>query len=341
MKQKTPIKRVLAALLMASVLVLVFAACKKNPPEDDENASDPTQETTDFEFATDAGTPVLATPGNWQIAISGVEGITQFTSEEAQYLQLVEQEMTSTNSAGFTVTNTYKGITLRSLLAYLGVSNVSNVTVTSVAGNSSTYETAIAMAETTLLAWEIDGAPIETEPPLRMCPASGTAEMYISLVSALTVTPAAPTLVTPGFGYTYPVNSTYPAYVPSYYYPTISTARSTYPNYTYPSYSYPTYAPVTYPTTKQTVPTATTKTTAKTTAPSTTYPVSSTATDSSATTTAPTDTTSTTTTTTTKPATTTSTTRYTYTNRSTTTKAPATTTKAPVTTTWPDGWPSP
>ena len=170
------------ALLLAGALLLGIAACGDKKGGDD--ATDIEETTTETEPTTEE---VVADLSAWRIEIRGVPGIVKFDSLDAEALPQVETEMTTTNSSGFTVTSRYKGITLRSLLAYINVQYVSSVTVSSMDGNTATYNADMVMADDTLLAWEMDGAPIETVPPLRMCPGSGTADDYVKLVSTINV----------------------------------------------------------------------------------------------------------------------------------------------------------
>jgi len=169
------------ALLLTAALLLGLAACGKEKDNDDPTKG----ETTAGELTLDAA----ADPGAWRIEVRGISGVDAFDSADAQWLPKVEVEMTTTNSSGFTVTNTYGGVLLRSVLDYFGVQFVAGVTVISMDGNEVTYTHDTAMAADTLLAWEMDGSPIDAQPPLRMCPASGTPEMVVKLVSAINVRP--------------------------------------------------------------------------------------------------------------------------------------------------------
>ena len=206
------------ALLLAGALLLGFAACNRGEGGDDETTTAP--ETT--EITTTAPPTTTVAPGFWSIELRGVPNVSTFTSQHAQYLPKVQVEMSFTNiETGRADKHTYGGITLRSLLSYCGVPAVNNVTVTAMTGNSTTYSPAMAMAEDTILAWEVDGALIDDDNPLRMCPKSGTAELVVRQVSSINVVVGIPepTTVT-----TYPTYSNYT---------TRSTQRTTWS--TYPS----------------------------------------------------------------------------------------------------------
>jgi hypothetical protein len=136
-------------------------------------------------------------------------------------------------------------------------------------GYVATYNSDMAMADNTLLAWEMDGAPIDAEPPLRMCPGGGTSEMYVKLVSSINVAALSPDQVTttavPVETY-YPDNWTFPPQPPVYttqYYPVHTTqythtAAPTAP--TAPTVT-STVSAETYPTTEPTTTESTTMTT--------------------------------------------------------------------------------
>ena len=204
------------ALLLAGALLLGFAACRKGG--DDGPTTQPLYTTTDpYEITTEPPTAApVAAPGFWSIEIRGVPNITSFNSQDAQYLPKVQVEMISTNlETGLSSKVTYGGVTLRSLLmTFCGVQAVGSVTVSSISGASAVYNPAMAMAEDTILAWEVDGALIDDDIPLRMCPKSGTPEMLIRQVSSINVIigqpeiTTLPTYATPPMGHTNDYNYT-------------------------------------------------------------------------------------------------------------------------------------
>ena len=174
------------ALLLTGALLLCFAACREVDPPPTEPLD------TEPEDIYSEPPTVPTVLGFWSIELRGVPNVANFTSEHAQYLPKVQFEMTTTNpQTGLADKYTYGGITLRSLLNYVGVQNVTSVTVASLMGTTVVYNEVMAMAEDTILAWEINGASIDSEPPLRMCPKSGPAEMHVWQVSSLDVVPAA------------------------------------------------------------------------------------------------------------------------------------------------------
>lgn len=243
------------ALLLTGALLLGFAACKSK-------VEPPTTEppTTDWETTTEEPTtPASAAPGFWIIELRGIPNYTSFSSEDAQYLPKVQVEMTTTNlETGLSVKNTYGGVTLRSLLSFYGVQAVVSVTVASITGASAVYNDAMAMAEDTILAWELDGAPIDAEPPLRMCPKSGSAELLIRQVSSINVVPGVPEVTQPSYAVTYappPMGNNQGANN------TTTTRRTTWPTY---DPSDPNVEPPTAPTTEPTTTVATTTTTTRT-----------------------------------------------------------------------------
>jgi len=176
------------ALLLTGALLLCFAACNNNK----KPVEPPTEFFPESETYTEPPTvPTASTIGTWRIELRGIPSVLFFSSEDAQYLPKVQIPIPITNpETGLTVSYTFGGITLRSLLNFCGVQNVANVTVASLTGAAATYTDLLAMAEDTILAWEIDGALIDDDPPLRMCPKTGQASDFISKVSSINVTPA-------------------------------------------------------------------------------------------------------------------------------------------------------
>ena len=203
------------AVLLAGALLLGFAACNKKDPDGPTEPFDTTTDPSAFVTTEPPTTAAAITPGFWSIEIRGVPRVTSISSQEAQYLPKVQMEMTNTNlETGLASKVTYGGITLRSLLSYCGVQYVSSVTVSSISGASVVYNPVMAMAEDTILAWEVDGALIDDEPPLRICPKSGSPEMLIRQVSSINViagvepTTTQPTYATPPMGHTNDYNYT-------------------------------------------------------------------------------------------------------------------------------------
>ena len=220
------------ALLLTGALLLGFAACGDRSKEP---ATEPPETTIEEPTTEEPTTPVSVIPGFWSIEIRGVPNTYVFTSEDAKFLPKVEVEMSTTNVAtGTTSKYKYGGVTLRSLLSFITVQNVSYITVSS-QSSSVTYSAAMAMAEDTILAWEIDGALIDADIPLRMCPKSGTAELFVSQVTSLNIVvslePPTTTYADPPTG-----NNSQPPW-------SNSTQKTTWP--TYESYDPPTMPPQT------------------------------------------------------------------------------------------------
>jgi len=202
------------ALLLAGALLLGFAACRDNSSKDPTQPLVTTTDPFDFTTTEPPTTTEPVTHGFWNIEIRGVPNVMSFNSQDAQYLPKVKVEMVSTNlETGLASKVTYGGITLRSLLSFCGVQYVSSVTVASING-SAVYNPVMAMAEDTILAWEVDGALIDDDIPLRMCPKSGTPEMLIRQVSSINVIigqpeiTTLPTYATPPMGHTNDYNYT-------------------------------------------------------------------------------------------------------------------------------------
>ena len=177
----------LGALLLTAVLIVTLAACKN----DDKDPKKTTAPTTDDPSATTTASVTPATVAEiptWRIEIRGVPNVTSFSSVDAQYLPKVEVEMTTMNN-GFNVTNRYGGVTLRSVLNLFYVQNVLSIDAISMDNKTVSFPSQLAMAGDTILAWEIDGVPIDTQHPLRICPKSGSADMYMENLSSLNIVP--------------------------------------------------------------------------------------------------------------------------------------------------------
>lgn len=176
------------ALLLTAALVVTFAACGGKGGEADPSGLQPT---TAGDLTTSLPALVTEEIPAWSIEVRGVPTVTRFTSVDAQYLPKVEVSMTMQNQYGVSVTNRYGGVTLRSLLNLFYVPDVLSVIVTTKDGATVTYPQHMAMAADTVLAWEIDGAPIDTpQNPLRMCPGSGGGtDMFVDGVAAIVVSP--------------------------------------------------------------------------------------------------------------------------------------------------------
>ncbi|MCL2107097.1 MAG: molybdopterin-dependent oxidoreductase [Oscillospiraceae bacterium] len=305
------------ALLLTGAMVFAFAACGKGG---NETTTTTTTEISSFTFTTppDETSDIPVVAGVWQIEVRGIPGVNVFHSADAQYLQKYNVDMAVTDPAtGLTMSNTYSGVRLKDIISYLGIQAVQSVAVYSIEGSVVSYDPMTAMADDTLLAWEMDGALIDAEPPLRMCPRSQShvPEMFVQRVSAIHVLPLSGELL-----------PTEPITMPTtfdYYSPNNTNPVG---NYTIPTTRRPTTRPpTTYPTIPtNTVPNATltqVPTTVPTSDTGTTVPSSSSSTSSSGTTT----------TTTTR-----SSVGITYTTRSTpptTTTTTTTRTTAPTTTT--------
>ncbi|MDR2524964.1 MAG: hypothetical protein LBC83_02040 [Oscillospiraceae bacterium] len=187
------------ALLLALLLALGFAACTKRS-EGKSTASDPgAQPVAGDESRGDPNLSAMeaTTAPNyaWRIAVRGAN-ISEFTSNDAKFCQTVTNlAMTVTDAAyGIATTRTYTGITLRSLLGFVGVpaEKVQSVTVRSVTGQSVVYPADLALDSGTLLAWEMDGLPLESSPPLKMCAKKGAVTDYVEVCASISIVTLAP-----------------------------------------------------------------------------------------------------------------------------------------------------
>lgn len=236
------------ALLLTAALMTTVAACGKDKEDDPTTTQPPvTGEYSDVSNTAAGAGDIPA----WSLEVRGVPTVTRFTSVDAQYLPKVEVSLTMQNEFGVSATRKYGGVTLRSILNQFYVPNVVSVAVTSMSGATATYPQDLAMHQDTVLAWEIDGVPIDTQHPLRMCPgAGGGTEMFVESVAAINVSPLDPSMTTttlPTYGQIVDINGN-----------PIPTISPTYPPYNPNANTY-TMPPPIYNTTVSTAPPTTTR----------------------------------------------------------------------------------
>ncbi len=184
-------KKVLLVIAVLLVFIMMLAGCKKEEPAPAPETlpAQTTSEETETPAETAAETPaeVSSNIGEWSIAIEGVEGVKEFTSADAAGLAAKTVEMTLTNKNGESKTNEYTGVTLKSILDFVGAKDVTSVIVYASDDFSAEYDEKLINADDTLLAWAIDGKPIEGETPIRMCPAQGTGNQFIKNAAKIEV----------------------------------------------------------------------------------------------------------------------------------------------------------
>ena len=227
------------ALLLAGAMIFAFAACKRGDDNKESGTTRPTTVMEDFSFEMPSEQTVAADPNAWRLVIRG-GNISEFTDNDAKFQQLWQNvPMTVTDTSyGITITHQYTGITLKSIMEFVGVppSKVQSVNVTSITGKTVNYSAALALDEGTLLAWEEDGSPMQGYPPLKMCTKSGSLENYVDLCASIDIITLAPGQTNPFF----PPEETLPT-VPNTW------IEPYYPPYNPPPYIPPTTKPTTTP----------------------------------------------------------------------------------------------
>lgn len=146
--------------------VVFTAACS------DDNDSDATTTTTETNVSSESTNNSDTAIPEWVFTIETPDGEKQFTSNDVAALEIVTIEVTTTKNDE-TTTRTYTGVKLADILAAVGVSEYSSITVVAADEVTAEYSQELAMADDTILAWEQDGEAIVTEPPLRMVPKQG------------------------------------------------------------------------------------------------------------------------------------------------------------------------
>jgi len=132
--------------------------------------------------------PVLFIP-EWTLTIVTPNGEKQFGSVDAAALSVLTMEATLRNSRGEENTSTYTGVRLADVLKAVGASDFSSLTIIASDDFSVSYSRDLAMADDTLIAWEIDGAILTTDPPLRMAPKQGVGNQFVRQVVRIVVNP--------------------------------------------------------------------------------------------------------------------------------------------------------
>ncbi|MCL2671831.1 MAG: molybdopterin-dependent oxidoreductase [Clostridiales bacterium] len=124
----------------------------------------------------------------WSFTVVTADGEKVFTSADAAKLEIVTLEVTTTKD-GVESTDIYVGVRLADILAAVGVADCSGVTIVAADDYEVAYERDIALANDTILAWERNGAVIDTEPPLRMVPNQNTRNLSVKNAAKAIVIP--------------------------------------------------------------------------------------------------------------------------------------------------------
>jgi len=155
----------IALLLMAALMVFALACAGPKTPEV-EGSEIP----------------------EWSFTIVTAEGEKVFTSVDAAKLEIVTLEVTTVKD-DVESTDVYVGVRLVDILAAVGVTDCSSVTVVASDDYEVAYERDVALANDTILAWERNGAAIDTEPPLRMVPNQNTRNLSVKNAAKAIVIP--------------------------------------------------------------------------------------------------------------------------------------------------------
>ena len=131
-------------------------------------------------------TPAPAIP-EWEITVSANGGETRFSSADAAALDIITIEATLTNKNGESHTDTYTGVRLADILAAVSGLDISGVTIVASDGFSVDFDKNLALAGDTVLAWEINGELIGTNPPLRIVPKQGVGNQFVKMVTEIIV----------------------------------------------------------------------------------------------------------------------------------------------------------
>ncbi|WKY47098.1 hypothetical protein Q5O24_12110 [Eubacteriaceae bacterium ES3] len=152
-------KRYLLVLVMVMALVFSFAGCSS---QDAETASDDTTATTettadDTTAAEESSDSSQASTAEFTIALEGVDGMTEFTQADLADLSLVEQTIILTKKDGTESGGTFEGYLLKDVIATLGITDYTAITMEASDGYTKDYEPATVEAEDSLLTVSLDG----------------------------------------------------------------------------------------------------------------------------------------------------------------------------------------
>jgi hypothetical protein len=124
-------------------------------------------------------TAALSPIPKWTLTIVTTAGEKLFSSADAAALNRITMEATLRNSRGEESTNIYTGVKLADVLKAVGVSDFASLSIIASDDFSVSYSRDLALADDTLIAWEIDGEIPTYDPPLRMAPKQGVGNQYI------------------------------------------------------------------------------------------------------------------------------------------------------------------
>ncbi|MDR1802432.1 MAG: molybdopterin-dependent oxidoreductase [Treponema sp.] len=171
--KKMKVTLFVTAFLLMTVICCAGGRAATAQPEAAPSSAAPVAATPE------SAAPVLSPIPEWTLTIVTPAGEKLFSSVDAAALSRITMEATLRNSRGEESTNTYTGVKLADVLRAVGVSDFTGLSIIAADDFSVSYTRDLALADDTLIAWEVDGEAYTTEPPLRMAPKQGVGNQYI------------------------------------------------------------------------------------------------------------------------------------------------------------------
>jgi DMSO/TMAO reductase YedYZ molybdopterin-dependent catalytic subunit len=169
-------KKIKVTVLIAALMLITVFCYARGQAESSQPSAAPVTVVTE---STAQPSAALSPIPEWTLTIVTPNGEKLFSSVDAVALSRITMEATLRNSRGEESTNIYTGVRLTDVLKAVGVSDFSSLTITASDDFSVSYSKDLALADDTLIAWEIDGEILTYDPPLRMAPKQGVGNQYI------------------------------------------------------------------------------------------------------------------------------------------------------------------
>ncbi len=195
-------------LVLSLAIIMIFvSACNTNAPDSSvapdssaapsssaapdssvvpDSSAAPDSSTAPSSEASSEAAPA-ASIGEWTITVVTKDGENAFTSADAAKLTPISMEATTKNKKGEESTSAYIGAKLADILATVGVSDFTSLTIEASDGFAADYDKTLAMADDTILAWSKDGKAIKSDSPLQMAPKTGVGNQFVKSVAKIIV----------------------------------------------------------------------------------------------------------------------------------------------------------
>ncbi len=120
------------------------------------------------------------------IPVEGVDGVTEFTTEDAKQAKVTTIESTITNQSGTSKQYSFAGVLLTDVLYTLGIDDYEVITIEASDGFSVDFDKVALAEQGVVLAWLESGEPLEDN-SITVAPEEGSGKNYIKFVSKIIV----------------------------------------------------------------------------------------------------------------------------------------------------------